>query len=230
VRRHEILVEPKPDSLTVRESMIIENPTSTCFVGKAVDGEAEPVTLQLSIPTNFERTTFDREFYGRRFSVAEGGLITGIAWTPGTRELNFTYVLPREADHPVWQRTLDLPTEAVEVTVRAHESEKVSCDLGGPVSSDGDCFVFRSPAGVLPAGHAIRVRFGAVPFSWRAYAPWLALATLVGLIATAVLTIRLRRAPNAQTASDRPPELGRPRKTLTGPHAGRRRKRRSRPT
>ncbi|MFW6125137.1 MAG: hypothetical protein ACOC46_03225, partial [Pirellulales bacterium] len=73
VRRHEIVLEPQPGALTVSETMHIENPTRTCYVGRAETEGAEPVTLRLSIPSHFRRTTFEKEFYGRRFSIAGGG-------------------------------------------------------------------------------------------------------------------------------------------------------------
>ena len=91
--------------VTVTESMSIDNPSSLCYVGKSPVSGAEPVTLQLAIPADFERTTFHKEFFGRQFSIVDGKLVTGVPWPPGRRELAFTYVLACDEGGYVWQTT-----------------------------------------------------------------------------------------------------------------------------
>jgi hypothetical protein len=54
VRRHEIILCPQPGALQVTESMLIDNPSPACYVGQPAREDAEPVTLQLAIPANFE--------------------------------------------------------------------------------------------------------------------------------------------------------------------------------
>ena len=61
---------------------MIENPASSTYVGLTPEGNEEPVTLQLGIPADFERITFNKESHGRQFSVVGGSLATGIPWTP----------------------------------------------------------------------------------------------------------------------------------------------------
>jgi hypothetical protein len=139
IQRHDITIRVEPGALTVRESMLIDNPSDACYVGRASAQGAEPVTLQLAIPSNFERCTFDSEFYGRRFYQADGKLVTSIPWTPGQRKLDFTYVLPNAQRRYVWQRTLDLPCSQVAVHVRTDRPEDVACDLNAePVRRDGE--------------------------------------------------------------------------------------------
>ena len=90
IRQYEVIVRPEPGALNVTETILVDNPSSTCYVGRPDHEGAEPVTLQLAIPSDFERTTFHKEFFGRRFSLVDGRLVTGIPWTPGRRELKFT--------------------------------------------------------------------------------------------------------------------------------------------
>ena len=88
VRRHTITLRPQPGVLQVTESMLIDNPSTACYVGQAAGEDAEPVTLQLAIPADFEQVTFASEFFGRRFSLIGGKLVTGVPWPPGQRELD----------------------------------------------------------------------------------------------------------------------------------------------
>ena len=85
--------------------------------------------------------------------------------------------------------------------------------------------VFQSSAGVLPAGHVIRVQLGNVALPWTVYARWAALFVLAGLIAgTAIVLRRHRRSPAAATDD---PTIGQE-KPLPGPVASEAPKSRSR--
>jgi hypothetical protein len=201
IKQYEITLEPKPGALQVTESMVVENPSTTSYVGKAASEGANPVTLQLSLPANVERTTFQEEFYGRRFSVADNKLVTGIPWTPGRRELNFTYVLPNSQSHHLWERPLDLPCSEVRVRVRNEKPDDVSCDLPSASPAGSGEVVFQSDGDTLPAGHVLRVAMGRLPVPWTAYGRWLAAATLLILVAAAtVATIRRRRLTSRPAA------------------------------
>jgi hypothetical protein len=200
IRQYEITIEPKLDALHVTESMVVENPSTTSYVGKAAREGAEPVTLQLAIPADFERTTFDQEFFGRRFSVVDGKLTTGIPWTPGRRELKFTYVLRNLESHRVWERPLDLSCSEVLVRVRTEKPMDVSCDLPSGSSGVAGELVFQSAGQTVPAGHVLRVAMGRLPVPWTAYRRWLAAAVLLSLIAVAWVTTIPRRRPALRPA------------------------------
>ena len=147
VRRHTITLCPEPDALRVTESMLIDNPTSVCYVGQAAGKDAEPATLQLAIPADFQRVTFDSEFFGKRFSLAGGRLVTGIPWPPGRRELTFSYLLGNTQRHYVWQRPLDLPS-----------AERARVDLHRPAGpgdvQSGRCALARKRPNRLRVGRA----------------------------------------------------------------------------
>jgi hypothetical protein len=225
-QRHEIVIRPERGALNVTETIVVENPTSKCYVGRAAQEGAEPVTLQLAIPPDFQRATFHREFFGRSFSLAGGKLVTTIPWQPGERELKFTYVVPTADRQGFWERQLDLPCSQVRVCVRTDKPEEVSCSLNAkPVKRDGEV-IFESQGRTLPAGYAIRAELGRVPLSFMTYGRWGAVATLGGLITWAgLLTFRRGRCPRGPTApgAASPPRRGRPNPT------SRRRSRASRP-
>ena len=129
VRRHQIWIQTEPGALRVTESLVVDNPTQTTYVGQPTGEETEPVTLALAIPMDFDRTTFNQEFYGRRFSIADGKLVTSIPWTPGRRDLRFTYTIPNAERYRVWQRPLDLPCDFVQLRVEHDPPEEVVCTL-----------------------------------------------------------------------------------------------------
>jgi hypothetical protein len=197
IRRHDIVIEPMPGKVWVREVLQIDNPTSMTYVGKPAESAAEPVTLQLSIPSDFVRVTFDKEFYGRRFSVHGGKLITSIPWTPGSRELGLTYVLPNDKDYYIWQRPVDLPSALVRIVTRVEDPNAVTCSLGTRSSPSGGEVVFSSVP-QMPAGEVIRVEIGRLPVPAIAYARWAALVLLAAAIAMAAVTLRNRRADCSQ--------------------------------
>jgi hypothetical protein len=230
-KQHVIRIQPEPGALRVTESILVDNPTTKTYVGRETSSEAEPVTLSLAVPPNFDRTTFHKEFFGRRFSFSGQKLVTGIPWTPGEKELTFTYVVPNEMRHVQWQRPLDLPCSDVQVYVTGERPEEVRCNLGkaGEGQTVGELmFASRGP---LEPGHVIRVEFGSAPVPWFAYARWAAAALLVGLVAvTGLVTLRRRNRetqpaapPPAKRTSSQP---GRSRKPGRS-RAGRRRHRQS---
>ena len=132
IRQYEITLCPEPGMLRVTESMVVDNPSSTCYVGMAAEEDVGPVTLELAVPGDFERVTFQEEFYGRQFAMTAGKLATRIPWPPGRRELKFTYVLRSTESYRVWERPLDLPSSNVRVQVA--QSEAGGGDLQSPLN------------------------------------------------------------------------------------------------
>ena len=182
LKSQDILIEPQPGALRVTESLVIENPTSATYVGQADNADAEPVTLQLAIPPEFERTTFHKEFFGRNFAIRGDKVVTGIPWTPGRRELTFTYTLRNEDRQRVWQRPLDLPCARLRVRVRHDQPDEVSCSLGHASAEATGEVLYESADRTLPAGHVVRVELGRLPRAWTSYGRWIAGAVLLGLI------------------------------------------------
>ena len=195
IENHEILVHVEPGSIKVRETMVIDNPSSHCYVGSPRHAGGGPVTLQLGIPVNFERITFDKEVFGRHFSLINEELVTGIPWPPGKRELGFSYVIANDQNNHTWQRRVDLPCSSVNVIVHANHPDQVTCNL--PVRSaaqDGKAS-FASSDGPLPAGYLVQLDLDSLPVSTMVYARWIALLILLLLI-VAISSISIRRRSN----------------------------------
>ena len=200
IRSHEVLLRSEPGAIRVTETLLVENPSRTCYVGQPLAEGQPPITLQLSIPAAFERATFDEEFYGRRFFVANHKPVTDIPWTPGSRELKFTYVVPNRQAHYVWERPLDLPCRQLQVRVH-NSATDVSSNLP-QVARDPD-IVFQAK-GPLPPGHVVRVELGRLPVPWMAYARWIALALLLTLFGSVGWLSRRRRTKPSPPAPHLP--------------------------
>ncbi len=205
VRRHTITLRPEPGVLRVTESILIDNPGAACYVGQAAGENVEPVTLQLAIPAGFAQITFASEFFGRRFSLTDGKLVTGVPWPPGQRELTFSYVLANAQRHYVWRRPLDLPSTKVRAVVRGNQPERPRPGPNGaPQKEDGE-IAFDSGQHVLSAGYVLCVELEHMPVTLMTYAPWAATAVLAGLLlATCLPAIRRRRcsAPVKPNSAD----------------------------
>jgi hypothetical protein len=198
LRNYEITLVPEPGALRVTESMVIDNPSNTCYVGKAAREGEEPVTLRMAIPADFERATFQEEFFGRRFSVVNDKVVTGIPWPPGRRELKFTYVLRNAHAHRIWERPLDLPCSDLRLRVRTDKPEEIACDLEAAASDRAGELIFRSEGRVLPAGHVLQVGMGHLPVPWMTYARWTAAGLLACLVAAAGAVAFRRRGRKAR--------------------------------
>lgn len=206
IREQQIVIRAEEEMLHVVEAMLVDNPGSTTYVGLAHQKQP-PVTLRLGIPRDFDRLTFEEEFFGRQFQLGDGGVVTGLPWTPGPRWLRFTYSMPVEALQGRWQRALDLPCEHLRLRVQSDQPDAVACDLPAvPETASGER-VFEASGGTLPAGQVVVLTLGAVPRPWIAYARWGAVAALI--VAISVASLFRRRA-----AGETPPG---PR--LAGPHS-----------
>jgi hypothetical protein len=209
-RRHDIVIHAEPNLLNVTETILVSNPSSYCYVGGA-EGQ-RPVTLRLQIPSNFEKVTFHKEFYGRRFAMIDGALMTTIPWPPGERELKFTYILPIEKQHQVWERPLDLPCSDVRLSVVGSDSKGITCNLQNVLDEASGELTFGSRGESLPPDHVVRVEFGHLPIPFQSYARWIALGVLTLLIAVATIAllrrpnVRVRPAKSEKTAGQRTPQ------------------------
>jgi hypothetical protein len=207
LKKMDVTIRPETGLLKVTESLLIDNPSHTCYVGQPAHEGADPLTLELSIPPEFERTTFDQEFFGRRFVVVNSRVVTSVPWPPGEREIRYTYVLRNTQKVSVWRRPLDLPCSDVTIRVEGKAKDEVHCATLDQASSDEKATVYTTGGRQLVAGQVLKVELGRLPLPWMTYGKWAALAILLGLIATVGgwhLLGRLRRAPAAAPTQSLP--------------------------
>lgn len=199
--RHEIDIQTDERLMTVTETLVVSNPSLSTYIGQS-QGERGTVTLRLTIPENFDKVTFNREFYGRRFRIIDHRLVTDIPWPPGDRELKLTYHIPSEGGAGQFRRLLDLPTSDLRVHVQTIKDGGVTCELPR-LNSSGDGFIFASVGKQLPAGHIIDIQIGPTPFAWMQYVRWGSLL-LLGAAIVVTFAIHRRRARQAMDSTEIP--------------------------
>jgi hypothetical protein len=187
--RHNINVEKGVGLLKITESILISNPSLTTYVGES-QSDAAPVTLRLSIPPNFDRVTFDSEFYGRRFRITDHQLVTDMPWPPGDRELKFTYRVPIEQSGGIFRRPLNLPSKNLCLQVLPQD-EQLSCNLLGPALVDSHV-VFASQDEQFPIGYTINLQIGNLPIPWMLVGRWAALVTVASLVVGTLFVTKRR--------------------------------------
>jgi hypothetical protein len=193
--RHDIDITMDERLMKVSETLIVSNRARTTYVGEPY-ADGPPVSLQLSIPESFDRVTFDREFFGRRFRVVDHRVVTDLPWPPGDKELKFTYQVPLEQSAGCFRRTLDLPCSNISVRVRARDGAKPLCNLPCR-SSTGDETVFALTNHELSVGYTIDLQIGNASLPWTQFARWSSVGVLCSLILGTVMVSR-RRACKAR--------------------------------
>ena len=183
LKKMDVTIRPETGLLKVTESLLLENPSHRCYVGEVAHDGADPVTLELSIPSDFERTTFDQEFFGRRFVVVNNKVVTSIPWQPGERELRYTYIIRNTEEALCWKRPLDLPCSNVTIRVEGKSPKEVRCEILRQTSAGENMVVFESAGQELPAGQVLQIELGRLPLPWMTYGKWAAVAIMLGLIA-----------------------------------------------
>lgn len=211
-------IRPKPGLLEVTETWTIRNPSLATYVGQGAGGRP-PVTLTLAVPEKFESVTFEGEFHGRNFQAIDNHLATDLPWPPGERELKYTYRLRAEDVPHVLERTLDLPCTHARVGFQGQHADRVICNLGRAISSDGSSSVFESAGPTLAAGHTLTVQLPTVSVPWLARARWAAIAIFACLILATIGSARARKWLRQRRS---------PRNRTEQPHQGRRRPRAAR--
>lgn len=198
LKKMEITIRPEIGLLKVTESLLIDNPTRTTYIGTPAAG-GQAATLVLSVPPDFQRATFEKEFFGRRFAVVNNKVVTSIPWTPGERELKYTYVLGNTKEATAWQRPLDLPCADVTIRIEGRSPDEVRCDLLRRTTASAKTVVYTSAGQEIPAGRVLWVELGRLPLPWMTYGKWAALGILLAAIAvTGWLHFAGRRAASLQ--------------------------------
>ena len=210
-KRHEIDVTADEQVLKITETLLISNPSRTTYVGQSL-GNGPPVTFWLSIPQNFDRVTFDQEFFGRRFFVVDHRPVTEMPWLPGEQELRFTYRVPLVESGGRFRRTLDVPSSDVRVRVHGADKRLVSCNLSQSSQGGDGELAFAAADEPVAGGFAIELQIASLPFPWMQYARWGSVAALILLAGSTLAIPRLRRRlSKSPQRSDRQPFPKRPR-------------------
>jgi hypothetical protein len=186
---HEIDIHVDTGVLKVTEIVVVNNSSSTTYVGTAVPEApmTAPTTLSLSIPEGVSHVTFNQEFDGRNFRLVDGRLVTDVPWPPGKRQLAFIYQLPVENNQLLFKRSLDLPCVQARVAVTGQCSQELTCNLPKVTEPNRVPIGFESAGQTLPAGYTLQLQMGQLSVPWIVYARWAAILLLGCLLAGVVM-------------------------------------------
>ena len=206
LKKMDVVIRPELGTLKVTETLLIENPSRTCYVGEAATAGGEPITLALSVPPDFQRMTFDKELFGRRFAVVKNRVVTSMPWKPGQHEVCYSYVLRNNHEATTWERPMDLPCSDVTVRIEGESPDEVRCEVLSRSPDEARAVVFASAGQTIPADSVLRVELGRLPLPWMTYSIWAAVAVLLAILATAIGLhfARHRAATNREPARQIP--------------------------
>ena len=193
IRNHDVLIRTDDNSLQVSETLTIDNPSLMTYVGQLDNLHNRQTTLSLSIPSNFRRVTFEKEFYGRHFILFDGRLETEIPWTPGRRELAFTYVIPIVGQEIAWKRVVDLPFEHLHITVQSRTPQKVTCNSAPPSHPADGTVEFEISGRDSAVGQLIQIELERKKLELANYGGFLAIAILLALIGISTVIARSKQ-------------------------------------
>jgi hypothetical protein len=214
IRQHEVVIQSEAGALHVTEALLVDNPSSRTYVGNHDSQQQTATTFTLGIPTDFERLTFQQEFFGRGFALQGGRLVTSVPWEPGQRWLRYTYTLRNDQPYRCWRRTIDAPCQQLRVRVQdvARTDVRSNLPLTEPDQLDGNQDPsFATRGTTLQPGYVVEVELGRLPIRWTAHARWYALLLLVTSVIGTIVWLRRRpaTADRATRGSSSP---------LAGPH------------
>jgi hypothetical protein len=207
---HEIDIHVNTGVLDVTEIVVVDNPSSTTYVG-TTDPDAPmaaPTTLSMSIPEGVSHVTFNKEFDARNFQLVDGRLVTNVPWPPGKRQVALKYQLPVENNQLLFKRPLDLPCLHARVAVTGQCSGELTCNLPKATAPNLVPIGFESAGQTLPAGYTLQLQMRQLSVSWIVYARWAAIILLGGLLAATTMRLALRRKSDAQQLTRTNPRKG----------------------
>jgi hypothetical protein len=198
---HEIDIHVRAGVLEVTEIVVVDNPSSTTYVGMAAPNApmSAPTTLSMSLPEGVFHVTFNKEFDGRNFQLVDGRMVTDVPWPPGKRQLAFKYQLPVENNQLLFIRPLDLPCLNARVAVTGECSQELICNLPKVTSANLAPIGFESSGQSLPAGYILQLQIGQLSVACIVYARWGAIILLGGLVAATTIRLTLRRRRGRRT-------------------------------
>lgn len=218
-RRYKIQLRPQVGFCDITETLEVDNPTLTTYVGET-SADHPTVTLKWDLPPGVEKVTFEKEFHGRNFHFTPRGLATQLPWKPGRQEIRFSYRIPVVEARASLARSLGLPTEQtlVEVTPEAESvrrGDTVQCSLpqatvsGTQATATADVsFVTFSSQQPLAAGDSIEIRWNVSRLPWEIWARWGIGGLLVLLLAGGLWLARGTKRTSTPAASKEPPSPG----------------------
>ncbi|MDQ7848809.1 MAG: hypothetical protein RB148_00825, partial [Armatimonadota bacterium] len=115
VNVHHVIVEPGEGLVRVTELLVFVNPTDRTYIGATVRQDGKRETLRFRLPHGAAEVSYLEGLMECCVFPTPGGFVDTMDVKPGAREIGFSYTVPSRAGGATVVRTLDYPTDLVEV-------------------------------------------------------------------------------------------------------------------
>ena len=199
-----MIVEPGEGLVQITELLVFANPTDRTYVGAKVREDGKRETLQFRLPDGAANVSYLEGLMECCVFAAPGGFLDTMDVKPGTREIGFNYTIPYARGQATVLRTLDYPTDAVEVFGGPAAQLTVAPLVGqAPVATEQGTYS-RFSGQSLARGTQITLGLSGLPVP-KSSSRRLLIAAFAGVIAAALVypLLRRRTRPAGQTPATR---------------------------
>ncbi len=189
---HHMIVEPGEGLVQITELMVFANPTDRTYVGAKVREDGKRETLQFRLPDGTANISYLEGLMECCVFAAPGGFVDTMDVKPGTRQIGFSYTIPYARGRATVVRTLDFPTDAIEVFGGpAAQLTVAPLTSQAPVATEQGTYS-RFSGQSLARGTQITLGLSGLPVA-KTSSRRLLLAAFAGVIAAALVYPLLRR-------------------------------------
>jgi len=199
VLMHHIIIQDQGESLSLRETRVLNNPANHTILNALADGHETGALLKITLPPWAQHITPMAGQFGTELQV-HGNLVydTGV-FQPGNRQISFTYELPWKGDRATLAVQVDQPTRSLDLFLPQSgfrlEGSGVS-DLG-PFTIRGTSYQRYGVDNAMP-GSRLQLQVVRLSTPPQELPPWLTLAATAALLVFGVSLARVytrRRKP-----------------------------------
>ncbi len=156
------IIDPRPGAVVVVEVYGVGTEGDRTYVGKAVDGLAQPATVALSVPTAAQDLGFENGVLGERFQQVGDVAYDTAPVLPGngSRQIIMRYLMPQEGRSVEIARNFNYAVDDMSLLVA--ELPDISVEIPGFTLASRETFQNQSyqlwrPDGALPEALTIRL-------------------------------------------------------------------------
>lgn len=194
VNVHHVIVEPGEGLVRVTELLVFANPTDRTYIGATVRQDGKRETLRFRLPDGAADVSYLEGLMECCVFAAPGGFVDTMDVKPGAREIGFSYTVPSRGGRTTVVRTLDYPTDLVEVfgDPAARLTAAAPLAAQAPVTTEQGTYS-RFSARSLAPGTSISLALSGLPAP-RSASRRLLVAAFAGVTAAALVYPFIRRS------------------------------------
>lgn len=202
VNVHHVIVDVGEGVMQIAELLVFVNAGDRTYVGAVVRADGKRETLRFTLPSGAANLEYLEGLTPDRVFAGANGMVDTAAVPPGMRQVAFSYNLPLASANLRIVRTLDYPTDRVELFSKAGVRLEVPPLTGQPPVTTAQGSYTRFSGGPLGARETLTLQFTGLP-AGRPVGRWLIIAIVGGLAAAGVAYPLLRRGRRVEPTARR---------------------------